>query len=100
MKLYKNVMVSAVLVAGLATPALSGPVGVSGTRVSNAQNATIARLEATAQKALDDGRNGNKNSAEFLRKNYEINFLIARLQSGQQIDPSEIDKSFEPVHVW
>jgi len=49
---------------------------------------------------LADGRAGNKNNIEFRRKNYEINLLIDRLQSGQQVDPSEIDKAMEPVHVW
>jgi len=34
-----------------------------------------------------------------LRKNYEVNQLIDRLKKGDQVDPSEIDKALEPVHV-
>jgi hypothetical protein len=61
---------------------------------------TIAKLDGAANQALADGRNGNKNNLEFRRKSYEINLLIDRLKSGQQVDPAEIDKAMAPVHVW
>jgi len=85
----------------LVTSSFSGPVpNGGGSAVQANGSATIAQLQVAAKKALADGRNGNKNNAEFLRKNYEINLLIDRLQSGQQVDPADIDKAMEPAHVW
>ena len=56
--------------------------------------------KVAAGQATRDGRNGNKNNIEFARKNYEINQLIERLKSGQQVDMSEIDQALEPTRVW
>jgi hypothetical protein len=85
----------------LATASFSGAVPNNGGGSSHANDAaTIAQLQVAAKQALADGRNGNKNNPEFLRKNYEINLLIDRLQSGQQVDPSDIDKALEPAHTW
>lgn len=99
----KNLMIffAAALATTLAIPALAGPVGVSRTYNSAPPNsATIAGLQDAAQKAIRDGRNGNKNNIAFARKNYEINQLIDRLNKGQRVDPAEIDMALEPVHVW
>jgi hypothetical protein len=49
---------------------------------------------------MADARNGNKNNIEFRRKSYEIDEIVDRLKSGQQVDPAEIDKALAPVHVW
>jgi hypothetical protein len=85
----------------LATASFSGPVPNSGGSSSQPNDAaTVAQLQVAAKQALADGRNGNKNHIEYLRKNYEINLLIDRLQSGQQVDPADIDKAMEPTHVW
>jgi hypothetical protein len=83
-----------------AAASLAGAVPNSGGSTSHTDAATVAQLQVAAKQALTDGRNGNKNNAEFLRKNYEINQLVDRLQSGQQVDPSDIDKALEPVHTW
>src|ERR1700693_5241135 len=103
MKKLSTIMVlSAATTFALASAAFSGAVpnnrGISST--SQTDVATIAQLQVAAKQALADGRNGNKNNVEFLRKNYEINQLVDRLQSGQQVDPSDIDKALEPVHAW
>jgi hypothetical protein len=85
----------------LATSSFSGAVPNNGGTTTSANDAaTITELQVAAKKALDEGRNGNKNNLEFRRKNYEINLLIDRLQSGQQVDPADIDKALEPVHIW
>jgi hypothetical protein len=85
----------------MVTSSFSGPVPNTGGNTSRtADAATVAQLQVAAKQALADGRKGNKNNIEFLRKNYEINLLIDRLQSGQQVDPADIDKAMEPVHVW
>jgi hypothetical protein len=84
----------------LATSSFSGAVPNTSGNSQGSDAGTIAQLQVAAKQALADGRNGNKNNAEFLRKNYEINLLIDRLQSGQQVDPADIDKAMEPAHVW
>lgn len=97
MKKFAVMVFTAAATFALATASFSGAVPNTG----NPQTAnTIAQLQEAAKQALNDGRNGNKNNAEFLRKNYEINQLIDKLQSGQEVDPSEIDKALEPAHVW
>jgi len=101
MKKLSTIMVlSAAATFALATASLAGAVPNSGGSTSHTDAATVAQLQVAAKQALADGRNGNKNNAEFLRKNYEINQLVDRLQSGQQVDPSDIDKALEPAHTW
>lgn len=106
MKRISTIVAAATIVTTFTASALAGPVGVNVPR-GNAGNtnvrpdaATIAELQEAGQQALRDGRNANKNNPEFGRKNYEINRLIDRLNNGQQVDPAEIDKALEPVHVW
>jgi len=84
----------------LATSSFSGAVPNNGGSSTQMDRATISQLQVAAQQALADGRNGGKNNLEYRRKNYEINLLIDRLQSGQQVDPADIDKALEPVHIW
>ena len=96
-------ILTATATLALATASFAAPAPNYGSaaQVQQAPDAdTIAKLQVASQKALADGRNGNKNHVEYLRKNYEINLLIDRLQNGQQVDPSEIDKAMQPVHVW
>ena len=101
-KLPTIAILSAAATFALATASFSGPVPnlTKGDSTQAVDPQTIAELQTAAKQALADGRNGNKNHAEFARKNYEINLLIDKLQSGQQVDPSEIDNALEPVHVW
>jgi hypothetical protein len=100
-KLSTIMTLTAAATFALATSSFSGAVPhTTEATAPTVDQQTIAQLEDAANKALADGRAGNKNNIEFRRKNYEINLLIDRLQSGQQVDPSEIDKAMEPVHVW
>jgi hypothetical protein len=103
MKKSLAIIATTALVTTLAIPALAGLVGVQTLRNDSAaqsDNSTIAQLQVAAERATRDGRNGNKNNIEFARKNYEINRLIQRLKSGEQVDMSEIDQALEPVSVW
>ena len=84
----------------LATASFSGAVPSNGAPTAPNDQRTISELQVAAKQALADGRNGGKNNPAYLRKNYEINQLIDKLQSGQQVDPSEIDNALEPTHVW
>jgi hypothetical protein len=100
-KLSTIATLTAAATFALVTSSFSGAVPNTGANTSRtADTATVAQLQVAAKQALADGMKGNKNNIEFLRKNYEINLLIDRLQSGQQVDPADIDKAMEPVHVW
>jgi hypothetical protein len=100
-KLSTISILTAAATFALATSSFSGAVPNNGGSSSKAADAaTISQLQVAAQQALADERNGGKNNLEYKRKNYEINLLIDRLQSGQQVDPADIDKALEPVHIW
>jgi multidrug efflux pump subunit AcrB len=100
-KLSTISILAAAATFALATSSFSGAVPNNGsTQQTQVDAQTIAELQTAAKQALADGRNGGKNNLEYQRKNYEINLLIDRLQSGQQVDPAEIDKAMEPVHIW
>lgn len=85
----------------LATASFSGAVPNNSGSASKANDAaTIQELQVAAKQAASEGRRGGKTNVDYLRKNYEINLLIDRLQSGQQVDPADIDKALEPPHQW
>lgn len=102
------VLAAATLTGALSMPAWAGSVGVGRTEAQAQTSATqtqvdpqlIASLQEASEKAIRDGRNGNKNNPAFGQKAAQIDDLIDRLKSGQKVDPSEIDQAFEPVHVW
>lgn len=106
MKRLSTIVAAATIVTTFAASALAGPVGVNVPKANTGNTsvrpdpATIAELQEAGQEALRDGRNANKNNPEFGRKSYEINQLIDRLNNGQRVDPAEIDKALEPVHIW
>jgi hypothetical protein len=100
MKKLSGLFVAGAFATALAVPAFAGPAGVSRSTSSQVDPTTIAALQEAAQKAIQDGRNGNKNNPEYGRKAYQINQLIDRLKAGDAVDPSEIDQALEPVHVW
>jgi len=78
----------------LATASFSGDVPNNGGGSSQANNAAaIARLQSAAKSSLDETRKSGKTNADYMRKTHELDLLIDRLQSGQQIDPADIDKA-------
>ncbi len=100
MKKATTLAAAAAMTIVLAPIAFAGPVGVSRAPAAMQPDyATIAKLEKASQRAVADGRKGNKNNIEFGRKSYEIDQFVARLKAGQQVDPTEIDEALEPVHV-
>jgi hypothetical protein len=101
MKSFSSVCMALVVGAALASPALAGTAGVSGTHYAPAQDrATIAYLQRAADKALQDGRDGNKNNVAFRQKNYEIERLVAKMKAGEPLQQTEIEQALQPVHVW
>jgi hypothetical protein len=100
MKLHTKIALAAVLSTALASSAYAASPGGSRTPAVRPDPGTIAELRKAADKALQDGRNGNKNNVAFLRKNYEIERLITKLQEGNPVDEAQIDQALRPVHVW
>ena len=108
MKTLSMISAAAMLAASLSVPAWAGPVGMERTTPetqtapaeTQANPELIGKLQDASQKALRDGRNGNKNNIEFGRKSAQIDDLVERLESGQHVDPAEIDQALQPVHVW
>ena len=108
MRTLSMISAATALVAALAVPAWAEPVGVRPiapeAQTSPVQTRVnpglLARLQEASDKAIRDGRNGNKNNPAFGQKSAQIDDLIERLKSGQHVDPSEIDEALQPVHVW
>ena len=101
MKKTSSILSAAAIAITFATPALAAPVGVSRSYAPpQPDQNTIAELQEASQTAKRDALTGNKNNLEFHRKSYEIDQLIERIQSGQRVDPAELDKAMEPTHVW
>ena len=100
-KKISMILSTAAIAATVSFPAFAASPGIGRTQsVAQPDQQTIAQLQQAEQTARRDGRNGNKNNPEFGRKASEIDQLIDRMQSGQQVDPAEIDKALEPAHVW
>jgi hypothetical protein len=106
MKTLSTISAAAMLAATLAIPAWAGPVGMGRTAPQaqanpvKANSELISRLQEASDDALREGRTGNKNNPAFGQKSAQIDDLIERLQSGQRVDPSEIDQAFMPARVW
>ena len=100
MKLPSKIVLAAVLNTALASTASAASPGVSRTPTVSPDPGTIAVLQDAADRALRDGRNGNKSNIAFLRKNYEIERLIAKLDEGKPVDEAQFDQALQPVHVW
>ena len=101
MKKVKTILFASAVTAAFALPAFAAPVGVSRSYTTvQADPTVIADLQGASQAAKRDALTGNKNNLEFRRKSYEIDQLVERMKSGQNVDPAELDNALEPVHVW
>src|SRR5258708_17488648 len=101
MKKVTTMFFAAAITATLAVPAIAGPVGVSRNNTTvQPDQTTIAELQDASQAAQRQALDGNKNNLEFRRKSYEIDQLIERMKSGQQVDPAELDKAMQPPPAW
>jgi hypothetical protein len=101
MKKVKTILFASAVTAAFALPAFAAPVGVSRSYSTVQPNqTTIAELQDASDAARREALTGNKNNLEFRRKGYEIDQLIERMKSGQQVGPAELDKALEPARVW
>src|SRR5258708_4953660 len=101
MKKVTTILFAAAVTTTFAVPVFAGSVGVSRNYAAPQPDAqTIAELQDASQAAQRDALDGNKNNLVFRRKSYEIDQLIERMKSGQQVDPAELEKALEPARVW
>ncbi|MFZ0678869.1 hypothetical protein [Candidatus Binatus sp.] len=85
----------------LSTPALAGSVGIARSYASDQPDAqTIASLEQASGAAQREARAGNKDNPAFARKSYEIDQLVQRVKSGQQVSQNQVDEALRPVWIW
>ena len=85
----------------LSSPVLAGSVGISRSYAVVQPNAqTFAQLEQASEAARREAREGNKNNPAFAQKSYEIDQLVQRMQSGQQVAQEQVDQALQPVWIW
>jgi hypothetical protein len=98
MKKLSTIIATGTIALIMSAPALAGVSTDSGAVQHNAE--TIAELQQASQTAEREARDGNKDNFAFVQKNIEINQLIERLNSGQQVAQKQIDNALQPVWVW
>ncbi len=100
MKKLSTILAAGTLALALSAPAFAGSVGISRTYRTQPDTQTIAELQQASEAAQREARTGNKENLAFGRKSVQIDQLIGRMQSGQQVDQAQIDNALEPVWVW
>lgn len=92
-----NRILSLALAVGLTAPAFAGPVGVSRAPVSAEKTEVTAELTSAKGEVEHRARLATKGSAAALyrMKAVEIDDLIKRLESGEQVSRSEIDHALK-----
>ena len=61
---------------------------------------TIADLQQALDAAQREAREGNKDNPTFAQKSYEIDQLVQRMKSGQQVAQKQVDEVLQPVRIW
>ncbi len=101
MKRLSTIFATGMLTLTLSASAMAGSVGVSRSdAVTHPDPETIAELQRASQAAQREAYEGNKDNLAFRQKSYEIDQLIARVKSGQQVDQNQVDEALQPVWVW
>jgi hypothetical protein len=85
----------------MSTPVLAGSVGIPRSyATAQPDTATIAELQQASQAAQSEARDGNKNNPAFARKSYEIDQLVERMKSGEQVSQNQVEEALQPVRIW
>jgi hypothetical protein len=101
MKKLSTIFAVGTLALTLSTPVLAGSVGFSRSHPTAEPDAqTIAYLEQASDAAQREAREGNKNNLAFAQKSYEIDQLVQRMKSGQQVAQKQVGEALQPVWVW
>jgi len=101
MKKLSTILAAGTIALTMSTPVLAGSVGISRSYDTAQPNAdTIAELQQASEDAQREAREGNKDNPAFAQKSYEIDQLVQRMKSGQQVSQNEVDQALQPVWVW
>ena len=101
MKELSTICAAVSVALSLSTPVFASSVGVLRNHINAQANMeTIAALQRASDAAQREAREGNKNNLAFARKRYEIDQLVQRMRSGQQVAQMQIDEALQPVWVW
>jgi len=100
MRKVTTILLAAAASAAFALPALAASPGIFRSPAVQPNPETIAELEQASAQAQRDALEGNKDNLEFRRKSYEIDRLIARMESGQPVGRMQVDQALAPTWVW
>jgi hypothetical protein len=101
MKKLSTIFAAGAVALTLSTPVLAGSVGISKTYATARPDAqTIADLKQASDAAQREAREGNKSNSVFAQKSYEIDQLVQRIKSGQQVAQKQVDEALQPVWIW
>lgn len=101
MKKLSTIFAAGAVALTLSSPVLAGSVGISRSYSVVQPNAqTFAQLEQASEAAQREAREGNKNNPAFAQKSYEIDQLVQRMKSGQQVAQEQVDHALQPVWIW
>jgi len=101
MKNLSTILAAGTVALTLSTPVLAGSVGIARSYATAQLDAqTIASLEQASDAAQREARAGNKDNPAFARKSYEIDQLVHRMKSGQQVSQNQVDEALQPVWIW
>jgi hypothetical protein len=101
MKKLSTIIAAGTVALTLSTPVLAGSVGIprdSATVQPDVQ--TIAELQQASEAAQREAREGNKDNPTFAQKSYEIDQLVQRIKSGEQVSQNQVDEALQPVWIW
>ena len=101
MKSLSTLFAAGIVTLAVSTPILAGSVGVSRSYATAQPDAqTITNLQQASDAAQREAREGNKNNPAFAQKSYEIDQLVQRMESGQQVSQNQVDDALQPVRIW
>jgi hypothetical protein len=101
MKKLSTILAAGTIALIMSTPVLAGSVGIQRSYDTAQPNAeTIAELQQASEAAQREAREGNKDNPAFAQKSYEIEQLVQRMKSRQQVSQNQVDKALQPVWIW
>lgn len=69
-------------------------------RYNSARHPNDRSTTQASKAAQREAREGNKDNNAFARRSYEIDQLVERMKSGQQISQNQVDGALQPVSIW
>jgi hypothetical protein len=101
MKKLAITLAAGALALTMSTPALAASVGMARDYAPAQPNAeTVAELQTASEAAQREAHEGNKNNLAYARKSYQIDQLVQRIKSGEQVSQAEMDEALQPVWIW